>query len=82
MIVATLIVTTTMPNGHRFSEKEDRQAQHIIDSEVQRGVPASEAKKIAYAHINKMHGHTAHAGLKSGGGPHSTHLTHRPRPRV
>jgi hypothetical protein len=69
------------PNA-RFSPKQDRQAQHIMESEIQRGVPASEAKKIGYATVNKMHGHAGHGGLKSGGGPHHTHLIgHKRKPK-
>lgn len=39
--------------GSRFSEKEDRQAQHIAASERARGVSAARAKSIGYAKVNK-----------------------------
>jgi len=53
-----------MPQGakHRFSEKEDRQAQHIIDSELKRGVDEKTARGIAYGHLNNLR----NAGVKGG----------------
>jgi hypothetical protein len=39
-----------MPGG-RFSEKEDRQAQHVAASERARGVSAERAKRIGYATV-------------------------------
>jgi hypothetical protein len=38
--------------GHRFSEKQDRQAQHIATSERKKGKSAAEAKRIGYATVN------------------------------
>jgi hypothetical protein len=46
-------VNAQKPEGHRFSEKEDRQAEHIIESEEERGKSEAEAKRIAYATVNK-----------------------------
>jgi hypothetical protein len=37
--------------GHRFSAKEDRQAQHIAQSERARGKSAKTAKSIGYATV-------------------------------
>jgi len=37
--------------GHRFSEKEDRQAQHVAASERARGMSAKEAKAVGYATV-------------------------------
>jgi hypothetical protein len=39
--------------GHRFSEKQDRQAQHVAASERKKGKSAKEAKRIGYATVNK-----------------------------
>jgi hypothetical protein len=45
-----------MPRGRssRFSEKEDRQAKHIAESERKRGKSAKTAKRIGYAMVNKQ----------------------------
>lgn len=37
--------------GHRFSAKEDRQAQHVAASERARGMSAKEAKAVGYATV-------------------------------
>jgi hypothetical protein len=37
----------------RFTAKEDRQAEHIIKSEMSRGKSREEAERIAYATVNK-----------------------------
>jgi hypothetical protein len=37
--------------GHRFTEKEDRQAQHVAASERARGKSAKTAKRIGYATV-------------------------------
>jgi len=41
-----------MPN--RFDEKEDRQADHIKDSEKKQGRSEKDAERIAYATVNKQ----------------------------
>lgn len=38
--------------GHRFSPKQDRQAQHIAASERKRGMSAKEARSVGYATVN------------------------------
>jgi hypothetical protein len=38
-------------SGHRFSAKQDRQAQHVAASEQARGKSAREAKRIGYATV-------------------------------
>ena len=44
-----------MPGSkHRFTEKEDREAQHIMESEKERGRSEEDAKRIAYATVNKQ----------------------------
>jgi len=43
-----------MPKGkkHRFSAKEDRQAEHVAASERKAGMSAKEAKSVGYATVN------------------------------
>jgi hypothetical protein len=40
--------------GHRFTEKEDRQAEHIKESEKEQGHSEKDAERIAYATVNKQ----------------------------
>jgi hypothetical protein len=42
---------------HRFAEKEDREAKHIVESEMERGKSEEDAKRIAYATVNKQKSH-------------------------
>ena len=41
-------------NGGRFSKKEDRQAEHIKESEMERGRSEEDAERIGYATVNKQ----------------------------
>lgn len=41
-------------NGGRFTEKEDRQAEHIKESEEKRGRSEEDAERIGYATVNKQ----------------------------
>ena len=41
-------------DGGRFTEKEDRQAEHIQQSEEERGRSTEDAERIAYATVNKQ----------------------------
>jgi hypothetical protein len=41
-------------NGGRFSKKEDRQAEHIKESEMDRGKSEEDAERIGYATVNKQ----------------------------
>jgi hypothetical protein len=43
-----------MPGKRRYTKKEDRQAEHIKDSEKKRGKSNDEAERIAYATVNKQ----------------------------
>jgi hypothetical protein len=45
-----------VPKGkkHRFSAKEDRQAEHVAASERKGGMSAKEAKSVGYATVNKL----------------------------
>jgi hypothetical protein len=38
----------------RFTEKEDREAKHIMVSEEERGKSEEDAKRIGYATVNKQ----------------------------
>jgi hypothetical protein len=40
--------------GHRFTEKEHRQAQHIMQSEKKEGKSPGRSKEIAWATVNKQ----------------------------
>ncbi len=40
--------------GHRFTEKEERQAEHIKESEKKEGYSEKEAERIGYATVNKQ----------------------------
>jgi len=41
-------------SGGRFTKKEDRQAEHIKESEMKRGKSEEDAERIAYATVNKQ----------------------------
>jgi hypothetical protein len=58
---------TVMPRGDKssYSNKQKRQAAHIETSYEKRGVPESEAKRLAWATENKISG----GGKKSGSNP-------------
>lgn len=55
-----------MPRGDKskYSNKQKRKAEHIEEGYEERGVPAREAKRRAWATVNKIHG----GGEKSGSG--------------
>lgn len=55
-----------MPRGDKskYSDKQKRQAEHIEEGYEQRGVPAEEAKRRAWATVNAMTG----GGKKGGSG--------------
>ena len=48
----------------KYTEKQKRQARHIEEGYIQRGVPEEEAEKRAWATVNAMTG----GGKKSGSG--------------
>ncbi len=54
-----------MPRGDKskYTEKQDRKADHIAESYEQRGVPEKEAERRAWATVNKDDG----GGKRSGG---------------
>ncbi|CAF1063846.1 unnamed protein product [Didymodactylos carnosus] len=47
-----------MPVGDKskYSDKQKRQAKHILDSEMSSGKDEKTASRIAYATVNKIHG--------------------------
>ncbi len=55
-----------MPRGDKskYTDKQDRKAEHIAESYEQRGVPEKEAERRAWATVNKDDG----GGKKSGSG--------------
>jgi len=55
-----------MPRGDKskYTDKQKRKAEHIAESEEDRGVPAKEAKSRGWATVNKESG----GGNKSGSG--------------
>ncbi len=55
-----------MPQGDKsaYTDKQKRKAEHIEESEKDKGRTASDAERIAWATVNKQDG----GGNKSGGG--------------
>ena len=55
-----------MPIGDKdkYTDKQKRQAEHILKSYAEQGVPQEEAESIAWATVNKQDG----GGKKSGSG--------------
>jgi len=47
-----------MPRGDKskYTDKQDRKADHIVHSYEQRGAPVAEAKRRAWATVNKDDG--------------------------
>lgn len=46
-----------MPKGKgRFSSKQDRMAKHIMESEMEKGMPMKKAKSVGYATVVKQQG--------------------------
>jgi hypothetical protein len=50
--------------GHVFSAKEHRQAEHIAQSEEQRGMSPAEAKGVGFATVVKHGGGNLHLSAK------------------
>ncbi len=53
-----------MPRGDKskYTDKQDRKAEHIADSYEQRGVAPEEAERRAWATVNKEDGGGKHPG--------------------
>ncbi|GJD95123.1 plasmid stabilization protein [Methylobacterium iners] len=68
-----------MPQGDKskYTDKQVRKAEHIMDSYVERGVPEKEAESRAWATVNKDDGGGKHPG-GSGRGKSTGHpVAHR-----
>ena|SRR5688500_15601277 len=57
-----------MPRGEKskYTEKQQRKAEHIEEGYERKGLPEDEAERRAWATVNKIH----HGGEKPGGGGH------------
>lgn len=65
-----------MPRGDKskYTGKEKRQAEHIEEGYEKRGTPKKEAKRRAWATVNKVH----KGGEKPGGGGYGKKEDHSP----
>jgi plasmid stabilization system protein ParE len=65
-----------MPRGDKtkYTDKEKRQAEHIEEGYLERGVSEEEAESRAWATVNKIHG----GGEKRGGGGYGKPEDHEP----
>ncbi len=65
-----------MPRGDKakYTDKQERQADHIAEGYEERGVPDDEAERRAWATVNKVH----HGGEKPGGGGYGKPEDHSP----
>ncbi len=65
-----------MPRGDKskYTDKQERQAEHIAEGYQKRGTPVKEAKRRAWATVNKVH----KGGERKGGGGYGKPEDHRP----
>jgi len=65
-----------MPRGDKskYTDKQERQAEHIAEGYEERGVPEEEAEGRAWATVNKMHC----GGKKPGGGGYGKPVNKEP----
>ena len=65
-----------MPRGDKskYTNKQERQAEHIEEGYEKRGLPEKEAKRRAWATVNKVH----KGGEKPGGGGYGKAEDHSP----
>ena len=65
-----------MPRGDKskYTDKQERQAEHIEEGYEKRGLPEKEAKRRAWATVNKVH----KGGEKPGGGGYGKAEDHSP----
>ena len=63
-----------MPRGNKskYTDKQERKADHIAESYEERGVPEKEAERRAWATVNKDDG----GGKKPGGSGRGQHTGH------
>jgi hypothetical protein len=65
-----------MPRGDKgkYTEKQKRQAEHIEEGYLERGIPDDEAERRAWATVNKVHG----GGERRAGGGYGKPENHEP----
>ena len=65
-----------MPRGDKskYTDKQERQAEHIEEGYKKRGLPKKEAERRAWATVNKVH----KGGEKPGGGGYGRPEDHSP----
>lgn len=65
-----------MPRGDKskYTDKQERQAEHIAEGYQKRGTSKTEAKRRAWATVNKVH----KGGEKPGGGGYGKAEDHSP----
>jgi len=65
-----------MPRGskEKYTDKQKRQAEHIEEGYEERGLGEREAKRRAWATVNKVHG----GGEKRGGSGYGRPENHQP----
>jgi plasmid stabilization system protein ParE len=65
-----------MPQGDKrmYTDKQKRQAEHIEEGYVERGLSEDEGERRAWATVNKVH----HGGEKPGGGGYGKSENHEP----
>jgi len=68
--------SSLMPRGDKtkYTEKQKRQAEHIEDGYLERGLSEEEAERRGWATVNKIHG----GGEKRGGGGYGKRENHEP----
>lgn len=68
-----------MPRGakSKYTNKQERQADHIAEGYEERGVPKKVAEARAWATVNRIHG----GGEKRGGGGYGKAENHQPMRR-
>jgi plasmid stabilization system protein ParE len=65
-----------MPQGDKskYTDKQKRQAEHIEEAYLERGISEEEAERRAWATVNRVHG----GGEKRGGGGYGKGENHEP----
>jgi plasmid stabilization system protein ParE len=58
----------------KYTDKQKRQAEHIEEGYLERGISEEEAERRAWATVNKVHG----GGEKPGGGGYGKGENHEP----
>lgn len=68
-----------MPRGDKskYTEKQERKADHIAEGYEERGVSEEEAERRAWATVNKMHGGGERPGRGGYGRPVNTESAER-----